>query len=614
MSTANRASNYLKDKENTVPTVNRFEESTAEDWAEVAALFENHADLIDLFGGSEFKGVLLIADVPSDDGWYFAYETGTYTNAGGLVVDLTNGFTIIVVSSTQTVFTQVVFPLVFPLDTIFDAADNLQAATMKALADYFGASTGLETTDKTTHVAAINEVNTKATSNESILLTGSDAFTHAKRVKADGGTTSDIIKLDEKIREHRSKASIVLDINSLKTGKVYCENPTNGAVDFLSERASTSSVSGKYGFKNSIAENTPCIGYDEDGNNILSMYPQESQILTKTNDFTHSDWFKSGTDIVPNTAIGEDGLMSMSKLVRLSTGIYQRINQNKLLTVGNQYTLSIISKEDEDRYISLGAVYSAGNYAAVQFDLRTGDILYTGKSGVGYNVYSPKVYPIKGGKYLLSVVFTVGVADSYPAFIPSNSLWNSGNPDITNLGNDVDGIYIERPMLTNSLQTTPYIENTTTGTVTRLKDKINTPTGIANYINSEQGVLYLEMRSIDSDYKDTSVISISDGGLNYLWIYYASTGESILIQDGTNSGSYVLPNGVATYNQFALAYDKDSTRLYVNGVLVITLPYNAFTGFDRINFANQTGNSNNFTGDIKDMYYMDYVPEEFKAV
>ncbi|NKI28265.1 hypothetical protein HCG49_17055 [Arenibacter sp. 6A1] len=45
---------------------------------------------------SGFKGTLAIADTPTEDGYYSATESGTYANAGGLVVDLSEGATTIV--------------------------------------------------------------------------------------------------------------------------------------------------------------------------------------------------------------------------------------------------------------------------------------------------------------------------------------------------------------------------------------------------------------------------------------------------------------------------------------------------------------------------------------
>jgi len=60
---------------------------------------------------SGFAGSLAIADTPTVDGIYIAEETGTYTNAGSLIVDLSDTLTFIVVGSTQTTFDKIEIPL-----------------------------------------------------------------------------------------------------------------------------------------------------------------------------------------------------------------------------------------------------------------------------------------------------------------------------------------------------------------------------------------------------------------------------------------------------------------------------------------------------------------------
>ena len=74
------------------------------------------ADVITSASDSQFKGALAIADTPGADGWYFPSESGTYTNAGGLVVTLENNLNIIIVSETQSVFSLLVNPITIPLD------------------------------------------------------------------------------------------------------------------------------------------------------------------------------------------------------------------------------------------------------------------------------------------------------------------------------------------------------------------------------------------------------------------------------------------------------------------------------------------------------------------
>ena len=56
-------------------------------------------------------GSLAIADVPTEDGVYIAEESGTYINAGNLVVDLSSTLTYISISGSLTTFTKIEIPI-----------------------------------------------------------------------------------------------------------------------------------------------------------------------------------------------------------------------------------------------------------------------------------------------------------------------------------------------------------------------------------------------------------------------------------------------------------------------------------------------------------------------
>lgn len=146
------------------------------------------ATFINSLSGVAFRGDIQISDTPSNDGWYFASESGTYTNAGNLVVNLNNRISIIIITSTQTVFNQIVIPVSFPIETTFNDTDNANAGSMDAISDYFGRNTTLTTNNKTSHTAAINELKTKneeakVSDNRKIIQNyqnlGSGTFTHS---------------------------------------------------------------------------------------------------------------------------------------------------------------------------------------------------------------------------------------------------------------------------------------------------------------------------------------------------------------------------------------------------------------------------------------------------
>src|SRR5690606_22831875 len=58
---------------------------------------------------SGFQGELSIADTPGNDGMYMPTESGVYTNAGGIEVDLSAGVTFLVKNGSD--FSAIVYPV-----------------------------------------------------------------------------------------------------------------------------------------------------------------------------------------------------------------------------------------------------------------------------------------------------------------------------------------------------------------------------------------------------------------------------------------------------------------------------------------------------------------------
>tara|TARA_R110001606_G_scaffold20247_3_gene73036 strand:- start:120 stop:2435 length:2316 start_codon:yes stop_codon:yes gene_type:complete len=76
------------------------------------------SNLLKTVDDTAFKGSIAIADVPSENGWYFASESGTYTNCGGLVIDTADNIAIIIVSGTFDTFNKIDIPVNITIDAI----------------------------------------------------------------------------------------------------------------------------------------------------------------------------------------------------------------------------------------------------------------------------------------------------------------------------------------------------------------------------------------------------------------------------------------------------------------------------------------------------------------
>jgi hypothetical protein len=77
----------------------------------------NLSKIFETVGEVGFKGSVLIADDPTEDGWYLAGEAGTFPNIGGLVA-LSESVTIFVISDSDTTYSKIDIPLTLPFDSV----------------------------------------------------------------------------------------------------------------------------------------------------------------------------------------------------------------------------------------------------------------------------------------------------------------------------------------------------------------------------------------------------------------------------------------------------------------------------------------------------------------
>ena len=84
------------------------------------------SNFIGTIGSLGLRGVLLAADAAVTlDGIYIAGDTGTYTNNGGLVIDVSNQIVLITITGTQTVFAKAEIPITLTIDTtVIDGSAN----------------------------------------------------------------------------------------------------------------------------------------------------------------------------------------------------------------------------------------------------------------------------------------------------------------------------------------------------------------------------------------------------------------------------------------------------------------------------------------------------------
>jgi len=153
---------------------------------------------------------------------------------------------------------------------------------------------------------------------------------------------------------------------------------------------------------------------------------------------------------------------------------------------------------------------------------------------------------------------------------------------------------------------TSYIPTSGT-TVTRVAETLS-KTGLSNYINSSEGVLYAEMSTFSFDATDR-FFSISDGTLNNRIVIYYNKGANNLLttqvivggvaQSIISDSSFTLEQN----NKLALKFSENDFALWVNGVEVGTdISGNTFSAntLNKLSFDRGTS-VENFYGKVKDL-------------
>jgi hypothetical protein len=140
--------------------------------------------------------------------------------------------------------------------------------------------------------------------------------------------------------------------------------------------------------------------------------------------------------------------------------------------------------------------------------------------------------------------------------------------------NGTDGIYIFGAQLEQQSYATNLMLPTTEGsTVTRLKDEASR-TGLSDYINSEEGTLFVEAAALSDDSTNRN-ITLSDGTDTNRFVLKFDNQSNIIQAFNRVAGAETAFLGSAVgditlFNKIAVKYKANDFALWINGVEVDT--------------------------------------------
>ena len=429
------------------------------------------------------------------------------------------------------------------------------------------------------------------------LMIASQKFSSAYRafltaVEADGGMVEAKTYTDA-LLQTASNASIVQIPSAYKATVLYNQVPTPTGQDFTVARASDVTRINEDGVLEVIGSNVPCIDYS-DGFPVLLTQPQSTNLITYSNDFSDVSWGKTRASIVVNDIISPDGTLNADKLVEDTTPSATHIIKqtgSRTVSSGATVTNSVFVKANGRNWVRFSETNTGGYY----FDIQNGV--------VGSVVGTPDDYSIidfGNGWYRISITITV------PATLVAWQIFLcTADGAFTYTGDGVSGIYMYSAQIEELSYPTTIIP-TSGASATRLADVI-TGAGSTASINSEEGVLHLEIAALADTVTQRSITLGNGGTTDYVTFSYRNVTNQIQLLVRAQNAAY----GAITYpmaditvmTSIDLKWKVNDFELYVDGVSVgtdvsglVSMP----NTLNDLSFTNNLGVTN-FYGKTKDL-------------
>lgn len=391
------------------------------------------------------------------------------------------------------------------------------------------------------------------------------------------------------------KASIALIPSGYKATTLYSVMPANGNGDFTHSRSNTTATRvNKDGLIENVSSNIPRLDYPLT-NGLVGDCPHLLLEPTRTNRSQDTEafqnWGGASGLVTANQAIAPDGNLTADELTKTSS--FSAISRSNVFpSSGVDVVFSVFAKEDTTDNVTL-RIAGSSNDVRRYFDLTNETSGQSGGNQVGF--VSEKIEKYPNGWYRVSVVCTI------------DSTTVTTNIYAGRAGNTTyDGeIYIWGSQMEEGEYITSYIPNSST-TSTRSADACS-DSGTSADINSEEGVLFVEMATFDQNDTSDRRIAISSGNTNYvIRLTYAVTSNrlyAVVYSLGTVWATFTALSNAENFNKVALKYKASDFDFYVNGVKVqqqssgATFPAGTMT---EVAFDNG-GGGNDFYGKIKQL-------------
>ena len=367
-------------------------------------------------------------------------------------------------------------------------------------------------------------------------------------------------------------------VNSNGSFKHYVTISTANSTLFISARnnfiGSIDNVSVKESTKNNLAR----VDYDGTASSLL-VEPERTNIAEYSENFISGNfWGFQSLSKIDNSIISPDGTQNADKLYPSSTGDFRGLTKGFGSSLNAAaYNLSTFVKKGGKDFFFFYNIGSPQGSNGCWFNLSTGVI---GTVGSAYT--NVKIEDVGNDWFRCSATLNYGGTGDYVYLLMSDY-----NGSLTASVNGTDGIYLWGTQIEEGSYGTSYIP-TDGGTVTRVQDQYE-KTGISNLINSDEGVLFLEMAALadDGTNRYISISSSTTPSDDYIYFRFMSTSNRVLCRTRVGGSTINTIEKTITdttdYNKYAIKWKSGDYAFWINGVEVGTDTNSTIFGADVLN-------------------------------
>ena len=297
--------------------------------------------------------------------------------------------------------------------------------------------------------------------------------------------------------------------------------------------------------------------------------PQTTNLVTYSEDFSKSNWSKTGLTVSSNQIISPDGSLNADE-INITGANAHFLFEDISVNASTNYVLTFYAKKGTATDVSY-SIYDSSNGA----DIIASTSYYSQISNTNWT--------------RITVEFTT----------PSGC--TSARPYPLRDGSSTGTVYIWGAQLEEKSYATSYIP-TAGSTATRAEETCN-GAGNASTFNDSEGVLYAEIAALADDLT-FRLLSLSDGtSSNSIVLGFRNLSNIIYIAVRSQSSTVLTisysTSDITKLNKIAFKYQQNNFSLYVNGVEVQSITSgNVPIGLDRLNF--DVGNGgDDFYGNVK---------------